>query len=74
MDFETAQELCNPPSKAEPGDFHGLAGKVNATVYKTEPILTGLGHSKFSKLLTLLEVCYINIHEGGRELLMPIQI
>ena len=29
-------------------DFIGLAGIVNATVYKTEPIITGLGHGKLS--------------------------
>ena len=30
------------------GNFMGLAGIVNATVYKTEPIMTGLGHGKLS--------------------------
>ena len=28
-------------------NFTGLAGIMNETVYKTEPIFTGLGHSKF---------------------------
>ena len=34
-------------------DFMALAGIVNATVYKTEPIFTGLGHGKLSWFLTL---------------------
>ena len=29
-------------------NFTGLVGLLNATVYKTEPIFTGLGHGKFS--------------------------
>ena len=38
-------------------NFTGLAGIVNTTVYKTEPILTGLGHGKSSRFLTLLPYC-----------------
>ena len=34
-------------------NFTGLAGIVNATVYKTEPIFTGLRHGKLSSFLTL---------------------
>ena len=29
-------------------NFKGLAGIINATVYKTEPIFTSLGHGKLS--------------------------
>ena len=35
-------------------NFTGLAGIINAPVYKTEPIFTGLGHGKLSWFLTLL--------------------
>ena len=34
-------------------NFMGLAGMVNVTVYKTEPIFKGLGHGKLSLFLTL---------------------
>ena len=34
-------------------NFTGLVGTVNTTVYKTEPILTGLGHGKLSWFSTL---------------------
>ena len=40
----TPGELWNPPSKAAPD----MTGIVNATVYKTEPIFTGLRHGKLS--------------------------
>ena len=39
--------------KAAPGNFHRLAGVVNAIVYKTEPIFTGLNHGKLSQFLTM---------------------
>ena len=39
-----------------PGKFPSLAGIVNATFYKTEPIFTDLGHDKMSLFLTLIEV------------------
>ena len=35
-------------------NFTCLVGIVKATVYKTEPIVTGLGHGKLSHFLTLL--------------------
>ena len=34
--------------KAVSGEFMGLAGLVNATVYITEPFFTGLGDDKLS--------------------------
>ena len=42
------QELLNPLSKAVPGNITGLADIVNVTIYKTEPIVTGLGFCKLS--------------------------
>ena len=35
-------------------NFTGLPGIVNVTVYKTEPIFTGLGHGKLSWFWTLI--------------------
>ena len=35
-------------------NFMGLVGKINTTVYKTEPILSGLRHVKLSLFLTLI--------------------
>ena len=46
--FQSPQQLWNPMSKIVPGKFMGLAGIVNTTDYKTEPIFTVLGHGKLS--------------------------
>ena len=46
VDFKAPRELWNPLSKAVPGKFMHLAGIINAIVYKTEPIFTGLGYGK----------------------------
>ena len=50
VDFKAPGEPWNPLSKAVPDlvNFPGLVGIVNAAVYKTEPIFTGLGHGKLS--------------------------
>ena len=42
-------------------NFTGPAGIVNATVYKTKPIFTGLGHGKLSKFLTLFIFMKISV-------------
>ena len=35
-------------------NFTGVVGLVNAIIYKTELIFSGIGHGKFSIFLTLL--------------------
>ena len=46
--FQSSRELWNLLSKAVLGKYHGFDGHRNATVYKTEPIFTGLGRGKLS--------------------------
>ena len=41
------------PSKAVPGKFEEFVGIVNATIYKTGSIFTGLGHGKLSYILKI---------------------
>ena len=50
VDFRAPRELWSPPSKAIQYlvNFTGLAGIVNAAIYKTQPIFTGLEHGKLS--------------------------
>ena len=43
------------------GNFTGLAGRVNANVYKTESIFTGLGHGKLSQFLALYVHTLLNV-------------
>ena len=42
--FKGPQQLWNHWVRQYLVDFTGLVGIVNATVYKIEPIFTGLGH------------------------------
>ena len=55
--------------------FTNLAGIVNATVYKSEPIFTGLRHGKFSWFLTLQWTSTQSKHFGrmreGKILFIP---
>ena len=48
VDPKAPQELWNTQSKTVPGNFMALVGILNATLYKTEPIFTGLGQGKLS--------------------------
>ena len=43
------------------GNFTGLAGRVNANVYKTESIFTCLGHGKLSQFLALYVHTLLNV-------------
>ena len=41
-------KYCFTELRQHLANFMDLAGIVDATVYKTEPIITGLGHGKLS--------------------------
>ena len=49
-------------------DLMGLAGIVNTTVYKTEPIFTGLWHSKLFSFIILYIYIYTTHEQNGYQL------
>ena len=54
LDCKTPWKFLKPLSKAVLGKFHESDGQVNAIVYMTWPVFTGLGLGKESWFLTLL--------------------
>ena len=50
--YRFARRISNLPVGQYLVNITGLAGIENKTVYKTEPIITGLGHGKLFEFLT----------------------